>query len=397
MDVRAIIGRQRALFEDDVASHAELINGELRGARVLLFGGAGSIGKEVAIQLFRRNPAALHIIDISENNLVEVVRELRSSIGHNSTDTRFLPIDMGAIETSAFLASQPPYQYVLNLAAMKHVRSEKDEFSLMRMIKVNVLDTLATLNQARSCGAKKYFAVSTDKAKNPANLMGATKRIMEDILFEDDSATQVSTARFANVAFSDGSLLHGFRQRLLRHQPLSAPRDVRRYFLTGEEAGRLCLTSLLLGNQREVFFPKAGGDLDPLTFSEIAARFLAAHGYDAVETESEDEARCRAKELITAGKWPCYFFESDTAGEKPLEEFYSDSDMVDWKRLHDIGVINVPALTETERRRTETFLATVRGLREVGRWTKDDLVGAIRQACPTLAYIANDRTLDNKM
>jgi FlaA1/EpsC-like NDP-sugar epimerase len=210
---KQLIGRPNQLFVSDISRFEKDITEKIEGKRLLVYGGAGSIGKEVVKQIFKRNPAALHVIDISENNLVELVRDLRSTLGYIDGETRFLPLDMGGIETAAFLGSQPPYDYVLNLAAMKHVRSEKDEFSLMRMIKTNVIDTAVTLQSAKEMLAEKYFAVSTDKAKNPANLMGATKRIMEDILFSRSGKREcaVSTARFANVAFSDGSLLHGFR------------------------------------------------------------------------------------------------------------------------------------------------------------------------------------------
>jgi FlaA1/EpsC-like NDP-sugar epimerase len=397
MNVDVIIGRERPLFFQDMEKHEAVLREAIKGARVLLFGGAGSIGKEVATQIFAREPAALHIIDVSENNLVELVRNIRSSVGYNACETRFLPIDMGAVETAAFLAAQAPYDYVLNLAAMKHVRSEKDEFSLMRMIKVNVLDTLTTLHQAQQMKARKYFAVSTDKAKSPANLMGATKRIMEDVLFRDEGGTKVSTARFANVAFSDGSLLHGFRQRLLLRQPISAPRDIRRYFVTGPESGLLCLASLVFGGHREIFFPNLDAELELLTFSDIAIRFLEQSGYEAVLVASEDEARGRVEELVAQRKWPCYFFASDTSGEKPFEEFYSSDDTVDWSRFADMGVIQAPALDAIGQTRLAAFLARIDGLRAAGRWSKVELVEAITVACPDLAHIETGRILDNRM
>lgn len=397
MDVGKIIGRDRTIIASDIARNRTRVDEAIKGSRILLFGGAGSIGKEVALQIFRRDPAALHVIDISENNLVELVRDLRSSQGYTSGETLFLPIDMGAVETTSFLASQKPYDYVLNLAAMKHVRSEKDAFSLMRMININVLNTLSTLSHACATGAKKYFAVSTDKAKNPANLMGATKRIMEDVLFRQEGATQVSTARFANVAFSDGSLLHGFRQRLLKNQPLAAPRDVRRYFVTGEESGLLCLASLILGGGREIFFPKLDAESEMLTFSEIAIRFLQAYDYEPVEVASEEEARSKAAELIAARKWPCYFFNSDTAGEKPFEEFYASDDDVDWNRFSDLGVIHAKSLNASERERVEKFLREIEVLRANKIWTREGLVALIKDACPELSHADAKRFLDDKM
>ena len=397
MDILEVIGRERAIIAEDIQGHAKILEEALSGARVLIYGGAGSIGKEAVSQIFKLNPRALHVVDISENDLVELVRELRSSLGYMEGETRFLPIDMGSVEAAAFLSSQPSYDYVLNFAAMKHVRTEKDAFSLMHMIKVNVLNTLVTFGAASLAGTKKYFAVSTDKATNPANLMGATKRIMEDVLFAGENDILVSTARFANVAFSNGSLLHGFRQRLMRGQPLSAPSDVRRYFVTGEESGLLCLASLVLGKRNEIFFPKLDAASEMVTFAEVAVRFLAACGYEAVVASSEDEARSSAASLIRQRKWPCYFFNSDTAGEKPYEEFYSDSDEVDWERFSDIGVITAPSLTDDERARLAAFLDTIETLRAGGSWSKAELVEAIRAACPGLAHIEADRFLDEKM
>ena len=215
------------------------------------------------------------------------------------------------------------YDYVLNLSALKHVRSEKDPFTLMRLIEVNILNTISTVQKAHEGGAKKYFCVSTDKAANPVNMMGASKRIMEMFLMQESLNIPISTARFANVAFSDGSLLHGFNQRVAKRQPISAPSDVRRYFVVPQEAGELCLMSCLLGENRDIFFPKMSEQLKLTKFSDIAVKHLGNLRYTPFHCQSEDEARSRGRELIAQKKWPVYFFKSDTTGEKSFEEFFT--------------------------------------------------------------------------
>lgn len=397
MNIGDIIGRTNRLFADDLQRYRDEVNARITGKRILVYGGAGSIGRQVVRQCFSRSPAALHVIDISENNLVELVRDIRSSLGYIEGETQFLPLTMNGPEARAFLEEQAPYDLVFNLAAMKHVRSEKDAFSLMRMIATNVLDVRDTLARAAAGNAGKYFAVSTDKAKNPANLMGATKRIMEDFLFTDAVDVPVSTARFANVAFSDGSLLHGFTQRLAHRQPLSAPRDVRRYFVTGEESGMLCLAAATVGAHREIFFPALDAETDLIDFAEIARRYLRASGYEPIEMDSEEEARRKVEECASRRQWPCYFFASDTTGEKPFEEFYGPTDDVDWQRFETIGVIRQPPLDTEARQRAEAFAEKVEALRDLGRWDRRTLVDAIRTACPELDHVETGTFLDGKM
>ena len=257
MNVLELIGRDAELFAVDVAAREAELSALVCSSRFLVIGGAGSIGQAVCREVFKRSPRALHVVDISENNMVELVRDIRSTLGYIDGDFRTFALDAGSREFAALMAAGEGYDYVLNLSAMKHVRSEKDPFTLMRLIEVNVLNTLATAAQARDRGARKYFCVSTDKAANPVNMMGASKRIMEMFLMREAERLPISTARFANVAFSDGSLLHGFNQRFAKKQPISAPNDVRRYFVTPQESGELCLMSCLLGENREIFFPQA--------------------------------------------------------------------------------------------------------------------------------------------
>jgi FlaA1/EpsC-like NDP-sugar epimerase len=365
------------------------------GARFLVIGGAGSIGQAVTREIFRRSPATLHVVDISENNMVELVRDIRSTLGYLCKDFRTFAIDCGSREFEALLQTQPGYDYVLNLSALKHVRSEKDPFTLMRMVQVNVVNTVRTLEQAAALGARKYFCVSTDKAANPVNMMGASKRIMEMFLARASRRLPVSTARFANVAFSDGSLLHGFNQRILKRQPISAPEDVRRYFISPRESGELCLASCLLGENRDVFFPKLSADLHLVRFSDIAVRYLAENGYEAVACDSEQEARDRAAELIPRGRWPCHFFASDTTGEKPFEEFYMEGETLDLERFSAIGVVKPEAAADP--RGLDAFLDEIARIRSQPTWDKAAIVSAFRQLLPGFAHQETGKYLDDRM
>jgi len=364
-------------------------------SKFLVIGGAGSIGKAVSIEIFKRDPKSLHIVDISENNMVELVREIRSTIGYGSGNFKTFSIDCGSVEFEALMANEAPYDYVFNLSALKHVRSEKDPYTLMRMIMVNIFNTLKTLKLAKKMGCKKYFCVSTDKAANPVNMMGASKRIMEMFLMKESLVQNISMARFANVAFSDGSLLHGFNQRFAKQQPLSAPNDVRRYFVTPKESGELCLMSGLLGNNRDIFFPKLSEKLHLITFSEIARRYLRQLGYEPYECESEDEARNRSQELIAKKRWPCYFFDSDTTGEKDFEEFFTDNEDLVMDRFDGVGIIqNPPDFDEDE---LEKFFQGIASLRAKGKWDKNDIVRLYFQLLPEFAHKETGKYLDERM
>jgi len=395
MNILHLIGRDRPLFDVDLARHETELSERVAASRFLVIGGAGSIGQAVTREIFKRQPRVLHVVDISENNMVELVRDIRSTLGYIDGDFRTFAIDCGSREFQALLRWSGGYDYVLNLSALKHVRSEKDPFTLMRMIEVNILNTIHTVEQARAGGAAKYFCVSTDKAANPANLMGASKRIMEMFLMPASRELPISTARFANVAFSDGSLLHGFNQRFAKRQPISAPHDVRRYFITPQESGELCLLSCLLGENRDIFFPKLSEQLDQLTFSAIAVRYLAELGFEAHECASEDEARHCAPELIARKQWPCYFFASDTTGEKDFEEFYTDAETLDMARFASIGVIKNPPVDDEAK--LHTFLNTVSALQERGVWDRQDLVRLFHEMLPDFGHKETGKYLDDKM
>jgi FlaA1/EpsC-like NDP-sugar epimerase len=340
-------------------------------------------------------PTALHVVDISENNMVELVRDIRSTIGYGPGDFKTFVLDCGSVEFEALIRNEGPYDYVFNLSALKHVRSEKDPFTLMRMIMVNIFNTVKTLQIAKNMGAKKYFCVSTDKAANPVNMMGASKRIMEMFLMRESLSQDISMARFANVAFSDGSLLHGFNQRFSKRQPFSAPNDVRRYFVTPQESGELCLLSGLLGSNRDIFFPKLSKKLHLITFSEIAVRYLRERGYEPCECASEDEARDRAEELIANKQWPCYFFKSDTTGEKDFEEFFTDNEDLDMECFEAVGVIkNQPEFDEAK---LDDFMDGIEALRNKGTWTKGDIIKLFFEFLPEFSHKETGKYLDQRM
>lgn len=395
MNTLSLIGRDAPLFDEDIAAHEPLLTEQVAGSRFLVIGAAGTIGQAVTREIFRRNPAALDVVDISENNLVELVRDLRSSIGYIDGDFRTFALDAGSTAFAALMREPTRYDFVLNLSALKHVRSEKDPYSLMRMVEVNIENTLATARWAREKGASKYFCVSTDKAAAPVNMMGASKRIMELFLMRESRTLPVSMARFANVAFSDGSLLHGFNQRLLKRQPIAAPNDVRRYFVTDTESGELCLLSCLLGENRDIFFPKLSERLHLMTFPEIAVRYLAARGLEAVPCKTEAEARASVERLAARGQWPCYFFASDTTGEKDFEEFYTDGEDIDWDRFERLGVIRNSA--EFDEAKLDHFLAEIAHLRANGMWQKADLVELFFEMLPDFAHKETGRYLDSRM
>ena len=395
MNIIELIGRNENLFSEDIIIHQKKLNSIVENSSFLIIGGAGSIGQAVTKEIFKRNPLKLHVVDISENNMVELVRDIRSSEGYIQGEFKTFALDAGSIEYDVFIKNDGKYDYVLNLSALKHVRSEKDPFTLMRMIEVNIENTDKTILQSISNDAKKYFCVSTDKAANPVNMMGASKRIMEMFLMKRSLEIEISTARFANVAFSDGSLLHGFNQRVQKKQPISAPNDVRRYFVTPEESGQLCLMSCLLGENRDIFFPKLSDRLHLITFSDIAEKYLKDIGYEPFLCESEDEARGLIKTLPKKGQWPCYFFQSDTTGEKDFEEFFTEKEVLDMERFFNLGVIkNDPHFNETN---LEHFSKRIAAMKENRGWTKEEIVKLFFEIIPDFAHKETGKYLDNRM
>lgn len=394
VDILRLIGRDEALFSEEILNHDGILSDIVRKSSFLVIGGGGTIGQATTKEIFKRKPGILHVVDISENNLVELVRDVRSSLGYIEGDFRTFAIDCGSLEFE-MLMNTFKYDYILNFSALKHVRSEKDPLTLMRMIEVNILNVGKILDLSISNGAKKFFCVSTDKASNPVNMMGASKRIMELYLMWKSNDILISTSRFANVAFSDGSLLHGFNQRMQKAQPLSAPNDVRRYFITPEEAGILCILSCILGGNREIYFPKLSSKLHLITFSEIAARYLHMLGFKPYLCESEEIARSSVQSLLNEKKYPCFFFNSDTTGEKDFEEFFTDKEDVDIDRFNDIGVIKNDTLPDISI--IKSFQSNILQLKQRRHWERGDLIALFNRVLPEFCHKETGKFLDERM
>lgn len=395
MNILNLIGRTNELFSNDIINHEKELISIVSNSKFLVIGGAGSIGSATTKEIFKRNPKKLHVVDISENNMVELVRDIRSSFGYIDGDFQTFALDIGSIEYDAFWDADGDYDYVLNLSALKHVRSEKDPYTLMRMIDVNVFNTDKTLQQSIEKGVKKYFCVSTDKAANPVNMMGASKRIMEMFLMRKSKEITISTARFANVAFSDGSLLHGFNKRIEKKQPIVAPNDIKRYFVIPKESGELCLMSCIFGENRDIFFPKLSENLHLITFAEIAVKYLAEIGYEPYLCKDEDEARALIETLPQEGKWPCLFTSSDTTGEKDFEEFFTDKETLDMERFENLGVIKNDLNIEEDK--LNLFETKINELKTARKWNKEEIVELFFTMIPDFGHKETGKYLDSKM
>ncbi|MDA7455177.1 polysaccharide biosynthesis protein [Planktomarina temperata] len=389
-----ILDRTRSVFDEDLLENEAEISKLIKSSSILVVGGAGSIGMAVTKQLFSFGPKKLHVTDISENNLVELVRDIRSSLGYIEGEFKTFVLDFTSILFDLFLRDKQ-YDYVFNLAALKHVRSEKDPYTLLNLIKTNIIETVKLHEKLSRMHTRKYFVVSSDKASAPVNLMGASKLLMEHFLRTSKSETPFSSARFANVAFSDGSLLHGFKIRLEKRQPITAPNDIKRYFVNSEEAGRLCLLSGFLGDHRNIFFPNVNSELHLISFSEVAQNFLNKNGLEYLILETEAEARDKCLFLYNKNVVPVYFFKSDTTGEKPYEEFTQKDDCVDLVTYKEVGVI----LSNSNRGGFEfkEFCDDINSLYQIADLRKTDIVEVFEKHISNFYHIEKNKNLDEKM
>lgn len=385
-----ILGRSESLFAEDLEVCRPALCEAITGRRFLVAGAAGSIGAAFVEQILPYAPAALHLIDPNENALVEVVRDVRSSPVGAPAEFRTFSIGIGTAEFDAFLAAGQRYDSFVNFAAMKHVRSERDPFSLLRMIDINVRALADALDRLSSCGANRVFSVSSDKAVRPASAMGATKALMEQVIAAAPRGT-ATTARFANVAFSAGSLLDGFLRRLAKGQPLAGPSDVRRYFISHEEAGQLCLLAACAADHRHILFPKLQENRDLRTFAEIAVDLLAEQGFEPILCSSEEHALSTPP---TQRGWPCYFAPARTTGEKPYEEFCLPDEDV---RLDAYRSIGVACGRISDPLRIRSFLDACDRLRAQPTWSRQEALELISRFVPDMARPELEADLDQGM
>lgn len=389
--VSKILRRSHSLFAEDLENNRSDLREIISNKRILIVGSAGSIGQSFVRVLCSFSPKAIHLIDLSENGLAELVRDLRSSNVSLPDDFRTFAVDFGSPIFHKLIAHHGPYDAFVNFAALKHVRSERDVFSLLRMIETNVQSLDEALNHLSLNQYSRVFSVSTDKAVHPSNLMGVTKNLMEKVLFSHAHHLTASTARFANVLFSEGSLLSSFESRLIKGQPLAGPSNIQRYFISHEEAGELCLIACFLGDNRAVHIPRLA-PTELTDFASIAETFLHHHGFEPRFCDTEEEARRLAEQKNSF--WPCYFAPADTAGEKPYEEFHSKSEKIDYSRFHAVGVaIQPPA----DRTILTTLYAEILSIRKSDHWSKKDVTAALSRAVPELSHINSGKSLDEKM
>lgn len=386
--------RPRSMFEADICDNREGLSEAIAGKSVLVIGGAGSIGSSFIRAILPFHPSELVVVDTNENALTELTRDLRSSGSFVPDSYLPYPMDYSSVTFQRMFRAHKGFDIAANFSAHKHVRSEKDIYSVEALLRNNVINAKGLLDLLESCPPEAYFCVSTDKAANPVNIMGASKRIMEDLIFSYSPSFPVKTARFANVAFSNGSLPQGFLERINRGQPLSAPSDVRRYFVSPRESGQICMLAAMLGGNRAIFFPKLE-EQQMMTFDRIAEELLTSMGYEIDYCSSDSEAVGKSKKWETGMPYPVHFSPSDTSGEKAFEEFYVEGEKVDLERFRSLGVVTdkpVPdrsAVTDLITALDEAFAC--------GHCSKAEIVNILRGYLPNFEHLETGKSLDGKM
>ena len=388
--------RSKSMFLKDISDHKEQLSEKIAGKKVLVIGGAGSIGSSFIKAMLPFKPEALVVVDTNENALAELTRDLRSTKGmYVPEDYIPYPMDFASPVFEKMFRSRGGFDIVGNFSALKHVRSEKDIYSVEALLQNNVLHAKKLLDLLAEYPPEEYFCVSTDKAANPVNIMGASKRIMEDVIFSYSDKFPVKTARFANVAFSNGSLPAGFLSRIQKLQPLSAPSDVKRYFVSPEESGQICMLSCMIGANREIFFPRLEEE-QMMTFDKIATALLEEYDYEVLQCESDEEAIEKA-EALKAGsmRYPVHYSGSDTSGEKAYEEFYVESEKVDLARLKALGVITDKKIPD--KNKIQKLFDQLTAAFERVETTKEDIVKIMHEYLPEFQHMEAGKSLDSKM
>ena len=384
------------MFLSDIDQHGSSLKKAIEGKTVLVIGGAGSIGSSFIKAILPYKPFSLTVVDTNENALAELTRDLRSTKGMFVPD-RYIPypMDFASPVFEKMFRKHGGFSIVANFSAHKHVRSEKDIYSVEALIRNNVLNAKKLLDLLAEYPPEEYFCVSTDKAANPVNIMGASKRIMEDVIFSYSDRFPVKTARFANVAFSNGSLPAGFLARIQKLQPLSAPSDVKRYFVSPEESGQICMLACMLGQNREIFFPKLK-EAQMMTFDAIATELLHQYGFEVLECASDEEALDRAEELKKGSAlYPVHYSKSDTSGEKAFEEFVTETETADMDRFDSLGVITGKTIPNKD-----SILKLFNDLElafDQSETTKEEIIGIMKSYLPSFEHIETGKTLDSKM
>ncbi len=389
--------RPESLLKPDIEKNDAQLEEQLNGKSVLVIGGAGTIGSYYIKAILKYRISRLVVVDINENGLTELVRDLRSSPEYIIPDDFITyPMNFGDRVFGKMLRSLAPFDIVANFAAHKHVRSEKDVFSVEAMIENNVLRAKELLELLLQYPPEHFFCVSTDKAANPVNIMGASKKLMEELIMAYSGMLKITTARFANVAFSNGSLPLGFIERFGKRQPWACPRDIRRFFVSPEESGELCMIASVLGESGDIIFPMLDENRDMITFESIARDLLSYMGLQPDECSTEEEARQKALKLNEgSSSWPVYFFNSDTSGEKPYEEFYTDNEIIDNTRFANLGVIKNSTRRSPEE--MDVVFGRLRNLFDSGSVTKEAVVEILHEWLPGFEHMEKGRGLDSKM
>lgn len=393
--VLSYLKRSESLFEQDLKSNHAKLEYEIKNKKLLVIGGAGTIGSSFIKAALKFKPFKLVVVDINENGLTELVRDLRSVEGQYIPEEFVTyPLSFDSPVFRKLFIAHGPFDIVANFAAHKHVRSEKDIYSIEALIENNLVKAKGLLDLLVEYPPKHFFCVSTDKAANPVNIMGASKKLMEELILSYGDKLKVTTARFANVAFSNGSLLEGFLKRIEKEQPLSCPSDVKRFFVSPQESGEICLIACILGKNKEIFFPKLDMDKDLIKFADIFPELLKKFGFDPLIFDTEEEAR-RNVNLIKNGKYPVYIFETNTSGEKLYEEFYTDNEDFNLNNFHALGVISKESSCEIKQ--FDDIFKELYTLLSNPSIQKGDIVSWFKKYIPEFEHIETGLGLDKKM